>query len=88
MKLASWTTALAVAACVGPAAASAQAVAPQPAPAAQQAAPPDKIGPPLHAKRPPTANIRRPETTGAEPHELKPSRGDAASPDAEHAPTR
>ena len=88
MKLASWTIALAVAALVGPVAASAQAVAPEPAPAAQQAAPPDKVGPPLHAKEPPTANIRRQETTGAAPHGLKPSHGDAASTDAEHAPTR
>ena len=88
MKLASWTIALAVSACVGPLAATAQTVAPQPAPPAQQAAPPDKIGAPLHERQSPAANIRRPETTGAEPHELKPSQGDPGSPDAEHMPTR
>ena len=65
MKLASVTIALAVAALAGPVAATAQTVAPEPAPPAQQAAPPDKVGEPLHARQPPSANIKRPETTGA-----------------------
>jgi hypothetical protein len=56
----------------------AQTVAPEPAPAAQQAVPADKIGPPLHEKTTPTAEIRRTETTGAAPTELKPSHGDDA----------
>jgi len=88
MKLASVTIALVVAALVGPVAATAQNVAPEPAPPAQQAAPPDKVGEPLHARQPPSANIKRPETTGAAQGELKPSHGDPAAPDAEHAPTR
>jgi len=50
----------------------------EPAPAAQQAVPADKVGPPLHAKQPPVANIKRDETTGAAPKELKPSHGDDA----------
>jgi hypothetical protein len=57
---------------------SAQTVAPEPAPAAQQAVPADKVGPPLHQKQTPTANIKRDETTGAAPKELKPSHGDDA----------
>ena len=88
MKHASWTVALAVAALVGPVAATAQNVAPEPAPPAQQAAPPDKVGEPLHERQPPAAQIKHPETTGAAQGELKPSHGDRAAPDAEHAPTR
>ena len=88
MKHASWTVALAVAALVGPVAAMAQNVAPEPAPPAQQAAPADKVGEPLHERQPPAAQIKRPETTGAAQGELKPSHGDRAAPDAEHAPTR
>ena len=57
------------------------AVAPEPAPAAQRAVPADKIGPPLHAKEAPTAQIKHAETTGAAPKELKPSHGDAATPE-------
>jgi hypothetical protein len=55
--------------------AAAQRVAPEPAPPAQQAAPPDKVGPPLHPAQTPSAKIRRPETAGAAPKELKPSHG-------------
>ena len=80
MKLASWTIALAVAALVAPVAATAQAVAPEPAPPAQQAAPPDKIGPPLHERQTPSATIKQPETTGDAPKQLAPSHGDAVSP--------
>jgi len=55
-------------------AALAQPVAPQPAPAAQRQAPPDKYGPPIHA-RTPTAEIKQPETTGSQPKELAPGDG-------------
>lgn len=69
-----WTIMLGVAAATLSGAALAQTVAPEPAPAAQRAAPPDKYGPPIHAKTP-TANIKQPETTGAAPKSLSPSTG-------------
>ena len=55
-------------------AALAQTVAPEKAPAAQQAAPPDKFGPPIHA-RTPEAAVKRPETTGDAPKSLAPDAG-------------
>lgn len=60
--------------------AAAQTVAPERAPPAQQAAPPDKIGAPLHAREVPAAKVRGAETTGAAPKELKPDDGKAANP--------
>jgi hypothetical protein len=95
MNRTAWLVALAVLAT--PAAAEAQAVAPEPAPPAQRAAPPDKIGAPLHAKEPPAARIRRDETTGVAPKELAPGHGDAATsprkndggkPDGDAVPSR
>jgi len=55
-----------------------------------QAAPPDKVGPALHHKQTPSAKIKRDETTGAAPKELKPSHGDDATPGKleKHAPSR
>jgi hypothetical protein len=69
-----WTIVLGLAAATLSGAALAQTVAPEPAPAAQQAAPPDKYGPPIHA-RTSTANIKRPETTGSAPKSLSPGTG-------------
>jgi hypothetical protein len=69
-----WTIVLGLAAATLSGAAFAQTVAPSPAPAAQQTAPPDKYGPPIHAKTP-TAAIKRPETTGAAPKSLSPGTG-------------
>jgi hypothetical protein len=43
---------------------AAEPLPPERAPPAQQTAPPDKIGPPLHTKQPPEAKGKRPETTG------------------------
>lgn len=60
--------------------AAAQTVAPERAPPAQQAAPPDKIGAPLHAKEVPAAKVRGAETTGAAPKELKPDDGSPTGP--------
>lgn len=57
-------------------AALAAPVAPEPAPAAQQAAPPDKIAPPM--KLPPRA--LKPETSGEANKELSPGHGQAAQP--------
>jgi len=84
-----WTIAIA-GAVLAAVPAAAQSVAPEPAPTAQQAVPADKVGTPLHAREAPTAQIRRSETTGAAPKELKPSHGDAATPEKlEHtAPSR
>lgn len=65
---------LGVAAAALSGAASAQTVAPEKAPAAQQMAPPDKYGPPIHATTP-TANIKKPETTGDAPKSLSPDAG-------------
>jgi hypothetical protein len=65
------TIALVFAAATLSGAALAQTVAPQPAPAAQRAAPPDKYGPPIHA-RTPSAAIKQPETTGTAPKSLSP----------------
>jgi hypothetical protein len=69
-----WTIVLGLTAATLSGAALAQTVAPQPAPAAQQAAPPDKYGPPIHAKTP-TANVKQPETTGTAPKSLSPDNG-------------
>lgn len=69
-----WTMMLGIAAATLSSAALAQAVAPQPAPAAQQMAPPDKYGPPIHAKTP-SAKIKQPETTGSAPKSLSPGTG-------------
>jgi hypothetical protein len=66
------------------AAAAAQPVAPERAPPAQQAAPPDKFGPPLHEKQTPAAKIKRDETTGAAPKDLAPGKDDTSSPDTRH----
>lgn len=78
MKHAAWAIATAATLLALPAVAQTQTVAPEPAPPAQQAVPADKVGPPLHQKQTPTAKIKRDETTGAAPKELKPSHGDAA----------
>jgi hypothetical protein len=79
MRQGSWLFAFAAMALVAlPAAA--QTVAPEPAPPAQQAAPPDKIGPPLHATQGPAAKVRREETTGAAPKGLKADDGTAVNP--------
>jgi hypothetical protein len=80
MKHGPWVIAFAAAAFLVSLPAVAQSVAPEPAPPAQQAAPPDKVGPALHHKQTPSAKIKRDETTGAAPKELKPSHGDAATP--------
>jgi hypothetical protein len=69
-----WTIVLGLAAATLSGTALAQTVAPERAPAAQQAAPPDKFGPPIQA-RTPAANIKRPETTGAAPKSLSPDAG-------------
>ena len=69
-----WTIVLGLTAATLSGAALAQTVAPEPAPAAQQAAPPDKYGPPIHA-RTPAAAIKQPETTGAAPKSLSPDHG-------------
>ncbi|HXD46964.1 MAG TPA: hypothetical protein VN655_17710 [Pseudolabrys sp.] len=79
MRHGSWLIAAAAMALVAlPAAA--QTLAPEPAPPAQQAAPPDKIGAPLHAREIPAAKVRGAETTGAAPKELKPDDGKTANP--------
>jgi hypothetical protein len=81
MKHGPWVIAFAAAAFLASLpAVVAQNVAPEPAPPAQQAAPPDKVGPALHQKQTPSAKIKLEETTGAAPKELKPSHGDAATP--------
>jgi hypothetical protein len=70
-----WTIVLGLAASTLSGAAFAQTVAPAPAPAAQQTAPPDKYGAPIHA-RTPTAKIKQPEaTTGSAPKSLSPGTG-------------
>ena len=69
-----WTIMLGLAAATLSGAALAQTVAPAPAPAAQQAAPPDKYGPPIQAKTPTTA-IKQPENTGTAPKSLSPGTG-------------
>jgi hypothetical protein len=78
-----WTIVFGLTAAILSGAVLAQTEAPQPAPAAQRMAPPDKYGPPIHARMP-TANIKRPETTGSAPKSLSP--GSGKSPEQQPGP--
>jgi len=80
-----WTIVLGVAVAALSGSALAQSAAPAPAPAAQQTAPPDKYGPPIHAKTP-AASIKQPETTGEAPKSLSPGEGANVQPKMQPGP--